>query len=180
MMGEVPPPCRAAQHLVQKNSLATVSQEDRSSGGALILGQAVLRAVQSCCWAAVPFPSPFLFMVAWISPLSSLLLRGERDAGLCHPSLQPSACVGALLGLHWPLHELFRQRENSTEAMPCPMGTSVGPGGGSAFTCRCRNILHFLLVMLPCSQWGRLSSSHRFQYGATQGSLHLLFTNPSP
>lgn len=55
-------------------------------------------------------------------------LGGERDAGSWHPCLQPCACVGALLGLQRPLHELFQQSENSTEAVPRPMGTSVGPG----------------------------------------------------
>lgn len=51
-----------------------------------------LWAEQSCCQVAAPFPSPFLFIRAWVSPLSFPQPWEDRDGGLCH-LLPPAPCL---------------------------------------------------------------------------------------
>ena len=51
-----------------------------------------LWAEQRHCQAAAPFPSPFLFIRAWVSPLSFPPPREDREGGLCH-LLPPAPCL---------------------------------------------------------------------------------------
>lgn len=96
----------------------------------------VLWAEQSRCQAAAPFPNPFLFIRAWVSPLSFPPLQEDRDSG-SHHLLPPAPCLrgyhDAQLELRQLWDELFQpEHKHSSEAMPWPVGTSAGPGGGSS------------------------------------------------